>query len=168
METEATSMMIHPTEPCIAIGDKVGKINFWYCFEKEQRSNPVTTSLHWHAHAVNCLAFTSADYLLSGGEEGVLVVWQLETEHKDFLPRLASDILSIAVSPDQTLYALVHKDNTIRIVSATNMKIKQEIVGLKCGMKYLLKLSIKLTKNYYNSSIKSRQVSIKHWYRSRS
>jgi hypothetical protein len=35
-------------------------------------------------------------YLYSGGEEGVLVVWQLATGFKDFVPRLGAAITHVA------------------------------------------------------------------------
>jgi NET1-associated nuclear protein 1 (U3 small nucleolar RNA-associated protein 17) len=35
-------------------------------------------------------------YLYSGGEEGVLVVWQLGSGHKDFVPRLGAAIAHVA------------------------------------------------------------------------
>ena len=45
--------------------------------------------MHWHAHAVNALAFNSdGTYLLSGGDEAVLVVWQLSTGDRRYFPRL--------------------------------------------------------------------------------
>ncbi|CCG23745.1 Nan1 U3 snoRNP protein [Candida orthopsilosis Co 90-125] len=43
----------------------------------------------WHIDQVNALQFShDNNYLLSGGVEKVLVFWQLETEKKQFLPRL--------------------------------------------------------------------------------
>ncbi|KAI5962880.1 NAN1 [Candida margitis] len=43
----------------------------------------------WHIDQVNALQFShDNNYLLSGGAEKVLVFWQLETEKKQFLPRL--------------------------------------------------------------------------------
>lgn len=134
-------MALHPNEHCIATGDVNGKIVMWYFMEKTHNetlssssAKPISTTLHWHAHRVLSLAFTmDGSYLLSGGEEGVLVLWQLQTRHKDFLPRLGSHIVSISVSPDQTLMALGHQDNTIRIASTVNMTVKQAVMGLKCA-----------------------------------
>jgi hypothetical protein len=37
-----------------------------------------TTTAHWHSHAVWCTAFSpSGSFLFSGGEEAVVVVWQV-------------------------------------------------------------------------------------------
>lgn len=39
----------------------------------------------------------------AGGREGVLVVWQLDTGKKKFLPRIGSPLLYILLSPDSSL-----------------------------------------------------------------
>ncbi|PIA13730.1 hypothetical protein COEREDRAFT_48418, partial [Coemansia reversa NRRL 1564] len=69
--------------------------------------------------------------MLSGGEEGVLVFWQLLTDSRDYLPRLGSDIVGISVSPDQMSYAVMLRDNTIRIFSAVNRSLISSLQGLK-------------------------------------
>lgn len=128
-----TCLAFHPTEGCIATGDERGRITLWYCFGKNV-DRPVTTTMHWHAHQVAALAFTSdGTYLLSGGEESVLVIWQLQTGFKQFLPRLGSEIKHITVSPDQGLYAIGHQDNSINIIRSVDLKIKTVIQGLKFG-----------------------------------
>ncbi|KAI1317106.1 hypothetical protein EDD11_008993 [Mortierella claussenii] len=126
-----TSLAFHPTEGCIATGDERGRITLWYCFGKNV-DRPVTTTLHWHAHQVAALTFTTdGSYLLSGGEESVLVIWQLQTGHKQFLPRLGSEIKHITVSPDQGLYAIGHQDNSVNVIRSVDLKIKTAIQGLK-------------------------------------
>ncbi|ORY00710.1 WD40 repeat-like protein [Basidiobolus meristosporus CBS 931.73] len=127
-----TCIAFHPTEPCIATGDERGRIVLWYCLSEDTMERPVTSVMHWHAHKVNHIAFTDDGvYMVSGGEEAVLVVWQLQTGHRQFLPRLGSEIKSIVISPDQSLYAVGHLDNSVRIVSAVDLSIKQAIQGLK-------------------------------------
>ncbi|KAF9432034.1 hypothetical protein BGZ76_011388 [Entomortierella beljakovae] len=126
-----TCLAFHPTEGCIATGDERGRITLWYCFGKNV-DRPVTTTMHWHAHQVAALNFTSdGTYLLSGGEEAVLVIWQLQTGFKQFLPRLGSEIKHITVSPDQALYAIGHQDNSINVIRSVDLKIKTVIQGLK-------------------------------------
>ncbi|CAK9780920.1 WD40 repeat-like protein [Cutaneotrichosporon oleaginosum] len=60
-----------------------------------------TTSLHWHAHAVAAIAFTTAGaQILSVGEESVLVQWHLASGNREYIPRLGGrPILSVAVRP---------------------------------------------------------------------
>ncbi|KAG0370671.1 WD40-repeat-containing domain protein [Gamsiella multidivaricata] len=126
-----TCLAFHPTEGCIATGDERGRITLWYCFGKNV-DRPVTTIMHWHAHKVAALTFTSdGTYLLSGGEEAVLVIWQLNTGFKQFLPRLGSEIKHITVSPDQGFYAIGHQDNSVNVIRSVDLKIKTVIQGLK-------------------------------------
>ena len=49
--------------------------------------------------------------MLSGGQEGVLVMWQYKTHHQEFLPRLGAPINHLAVSPDDSLTAVSQNEN---------------------------------------------------------
>ena len=49
--------------------------------------------------------------MLSGGQEGVLVMWQYKTHHQEFLPRLGAPINHLAVSPDDSLSAVSQNEN---------------------------------------------------------
>merc|ERR1712130_683475 len=96
----------------------------WYRFDSPE---PIKSKYHWHQRRVKSLAFTpDGSYLLSGGDECVLVMWQLETGHKSFLPRIGSAIRHISVSPTGRSYALSCVDNAIRFVNAVENKIKFE------------------------------------------
>jgi len=60
----------------VAVGDDFGKI---YLVHLGSKSVTVQT-LHWHAHRVHSLLFVpETPYLLSAGEESVVVQWHLET-----------------------------------------------------------------------------------------
>ncbi|RKP27953.1 WD40-repeat-containing domain protein [Syncephalis pseudoplumigaleata] len=94
----------------------------------------LSTSFHWHAFAVRTIEFTSDGiHMLSGGTEGVMVIWHMRSGTKKFLPHLGADISSIAVSPDQNLYAIAQQDNAIRVVNALDLTMKQIVQGLKIG-----------------------------------
>ena len=147
-----TSLAFHPRDPYLATGDATGKIVLWYnCLpaaapaasvsaSAPSSSSPVVSLLHWHAHAVSCLSFTvDGSYLLSGGEEAVMVVWQLETGQKQFIPRLLAPLRSIVVSHDNLSYALLHDDNAVRIVSAVTSRITRCLQGLQCAHSLRLK-----------------------------
>lgn len=126
---QITSVDIHPTENYIAVGDASGKITFWYTVG---RIKPVTSTVHWHANSVKCVKFTQDGvYLLSGGHEAVLVIWQLETRTKQFLPHLGSEILNISISADQLSYLLHLKENSLKIVSAVDLQVKNVLNGIK-------------------------------------
>ncbi|KAI3627916.1 NAN1 [Malassezia furfur] len=115
-ESRLTALAFHPdaSTPRFATGEANGKIRIWYCLEQfaaagrvpEQATDAVpTTTLHWHAHAVAALQFTwDGAQLLSGGEEGVLVVWKLSSgnavgaDAREFVPRLGAGIVAVAVA----------------------------------------------------------------------
>lgn len=84
---DLTTVAIHPQNKYIATGDVEGQIVLWHDFTSKE--DVKCTHLHWHAHSVSALNFSNDGiYLLSGGEEAVLVLWQLDTGSKQFLPRL--------------------------------------------------------------------------------
>ena len=143
-----TSLAFHPRDSYVVTGDATGRIILWHqCFPFPAASTstaaatatavtaqPVSSILHWHSHAVAATAFThDGAYLLSGGEEGVMVAWQMETGHKQFIPRLLSSIRSIVVSASNLQYALMHADNAIRIVSAVSSRVSRSIQGMEIG-----------------------------------
>lgn len=57
------------------------------------------------------LTFIAGSNMLSGGQEGVLVMWQYKTHHREFLPRLGAPINHLAVSPDDSLTAVSQNEN---------------------------------------------------------
>lgn len=127
-----TTIAFHPTDPLLATGDQKGQIVLWHRFD--DADSLVTSSLHWHAHEVSSLAFTDdGAYMLSGGEEAVLVFWQLATGHRHYLPRLGNKIQHIAISPCGSFYLLSCADNTVRIINAVTSKVTQQVRGLAHG-----------------------------------
>ncbi|KAJ2356238.1 NET1-associated nuclear protein 1 [Coemansia erecta] len=135
MEERVSAVAFHPSEPVLAVGDWRGRIVFWFCVDESAEDSEdrhiVRRTHHWHAHRVNAIAFAGDALMLSGGEEGVLVLWQLATETRDYLPRLGSDIVGIAASPDGLRYAVTLRDNTVRVVSAVDRTLVSLLQGLK-------------------------------------
>ncbi|KAI0045205.1 WD40 repeat-like protein [Auriscalpium vulgare] len=135
-----TCMAFHPSEEYFATGDAVGNIRLWYCLDetiavhaaKVEKRAP-TTTLHWHAHAVASIAFTpNGAYLLSGGEESVLVIWQLQSGKREFVPRVGSPIVSVAVSrAGEEEYLLGLADATFVFVSAARLKVTRSYSRIK-------------------------------------
>ncbi|KAK7474309.1 hypothetical protein BaRGS_00034444 [Batillaria attramentaria] len=123
-----TCVASHPTECCLATGHKNGNITFWWnYFSNDKR---VTSSSHWHSLPVQTLAFTpEGSCLLSGGHECVLVKWQMNSEQREYLPRLGAPLCGIAPSPDGTLYATSHTDNVIQLITS-NFHLNYAIRGL--------------------------------------
>ncbi|KAJ6604806.1 WD40 repeat-like protein [Mycena vulgaris] len=128
-----TCLAFHPSEDYFATGDEKGNIRVWYCLNDQVPVKPVgvekktqTTTLHWHAHAVSSIAFTpNGAYLLSGGEESVLVIWQLHTGKREFLPRIGSPIKTIKE------YLLGLADATYAFVGAASLKISRSYSRIK-------------------------------------
>jgi len=127
------------TNKHIAAGDVSGRIIIWTGLEAAAASAENGTlpqdgnagmsiaTIHWHAHPVAALCFSQdGRYLLSGGEEAVLVVWQLLTLKRTYLPRLGGPISHIACVPDDpTKYIVGQKNNVIRVVSLAAMQVRQ-------------------------------------------
>ena len=91
-------------------------------------------TLHWHAHALRNVAVSAlSGQLFSAGEEGVVVIWNLETNQPSFIPRVASAIRSFAVTRDGTRLFACCGDNCVRWVDAAQCEIRGEITGLALG-----------------------------------
>ena len=139
-----TCLATHPVDDYFATGDVKGNIRIWYCLNRDLPVNATgvekksdTTSLHWHAHAVSSLTFTSnGAYLLSGGEEAVLVVWQLRTGRKEFVPRVGAPIRTVSLSNPvngDPEYLLGLADATYTFVNADSLKVSRSYSRIKLG-----------------------------------
>lgn len=108
-------------EKSICIGDNQGKIHFIMDITDK---NYLLYTKHWHSHMVNDLLLDpNNDYLYSCGQEGVVVIWNIHTWVKNFLPRLGEPILKMRVSNDSKNMICYLKNNSIVFISLTYMKI---------------------------------------------
>jgi WD40 repeat protein len=134
---EISVLAIHPTAPCVAIGDLAGRITVhqWGGAVTQVGGLPkqhTSTVLHWHSHSVAGLDFNSdGHYLLSGGQEAVLVVWQLGTGKKSFLPRLGGAVGQIRGDRVGSLCAVALLDNSIRLVDISALEQRWRYFGLQ-------------------------------------
>ena len=137
-----TCLTFHPFEEYFATGDDKGNIRLWYCLNNNLAVNArgvekrtQTTSLHWHAHAVSSVTFTpNGAYLLSGGEEAVLVIWQLHTGKKEFVPRVGAPISTVSISRSRISeeeYLLGLADSTYAFISSASLKITRSYSRIK-------------------------------------
>lgn len=156
-ETQLSCLAIHPTDHFVATGDVKGKIHFYYCLDsawwkeraekqREQGSSLAangpspSVTLHWHAHPVGALNFAAnGSSLISGGEEAVLVNWQLRSGNKkNFLPRLGAPVVGLSVTLTTAErgqeIAVTLRDGTILFIPNQSMAIKRSIAGIKWGM----------------------------------
>jgi WD40 repeat protein len=124
----------HGTLPQVITGDERGHVVVWHVLGDRIPSQPVRTSLHWHAHPVRCLAASQdGTTLLSGGREGVLVFWQLVNGQRTFLPRLGAPIEHICISPNGQRIAVALNDNVVRFINYIDMTLGPSLVGLLAG-----------------------------------
>lgn len=102
------------------------------------RDDPVTTTVHWHAHRVGAITFDSSGaHMYSGGQEMVLVIWQLESGKKDWLPRLPAPIIGMSHTPDETLLAIRCSDNTIKLINSRSRLLQVAVEGVNLTTPYL-------------------------------
>lgn len=139
-----TCLAFHPTEDYFATGDVRGIIRLWYCLDagltkaSGVQRTAQTTTMHWHSHAVSSVAFTAnGAYLLSGGEESVLVIWQLHTAEKEFVPRVGAPISHVALSRNvegEEEYLLALADASYVFVRSGTLKVSRSIARIRIGM----------------------------------
>lgn len=79
--------------------------------------------LHWHRGPANAVKWSlDGNYLISGGEETTLIIWQLQTGRKQELPHLTGAIDCLTVSPSGTSYALLLADNSVMVLSTSELQ----------------------------------------------
>jgi NET1-associated nuclear protein 1 (U3 small nucleolar RNA-associated protein 17) len=99
---------------------------------KHQMTCVKFTLLHWHAHGVLSLAITpDCGFLLSGGEESVVVCWHLPINNvKKMIPRVGAPIVNIACSLDGMIYILGLLSNVIKAVNVISSQTLHVFRGL--------------------------------------
>ena len=121
-----------------AVGLKSGEIMLYEdllfkLIGKEKKTATVDISariLHWHRAAVSSVKWSrDGNYLISGGTETVLVIWNLDTNQQQYLPHLSSEILNISVSPQGSSYALRLSDNSVMVLSTANLEAATNVSG---------------------------------------
>jgi len=126
-----TTIAVSHHKGIVAVGHEDGKISilsnipeFLRGFAKSKVAKSTTVNIaihHWHAHSVLALAFSGDSRLLfSGGEENVLVVWDLVKSSKSFLPRLGAPVVKLVGfnQPERMNQVLVCTvDHTLRLVN---------------------------------------------------
>ncbi|KAI1414037.1 sporulation protein [Hypoxylon sp. FL1857] len=99
---------------------------------KGHRSSLQPRKYHWHRRAVHALKWSrDGHYIISGGSESTLVLWQLDTQKMDFLPHLSATIENIVVSQRGSAYVLHLDDNSVIVLSTAEMKPTTYISGIQ-------------------------------------
>ncbi|GIJ91589.1 hypothetical protein Asppvi_010557 [Aspergillus pseudoviridinutans] len=100
--------------------------------DSDDNKGPAPRRLHWHRGPVNAVRWSKdGNYIISGGDESVMVLWQLDTGRKQFLPHLSSPICNLVVSTTGKAYILKLADNCIIVLSATELQPYVTITGLQ-------------------------------------
>jgi NET1-associated nuclear protein 1 (U3 small nucleolar RNA-associated protein 17) len=147
-------------ELVVAVGDERGQIHVWRFPSATSTSGddselirphpaqPIA-KLHWHAHSVHSLCFsTDGTHLYSGGEEAVLVQWNLQLSgggaDKQFLPRLGGTLRRLSYKlnsglltatqlsyQQQPIVACALDDNSVKLIALVQMQVCLAVQGLK-------------------------------------
>lgn len=106
---DVTCVAVHPRTPEFVIGDSIGQL-----FRYHGAGAATTSKMHWHAHAVRCVAYSAdGNFLVSGGEECVFVSWHVESGRRSYLPRRSAPLESIATRADGAGYAIALADHVL-------------------------------------------------------
>lgn len=143
-----TALAFSQDDEILACGDSSGRIVMWHGFaravkklQKEAQGEDAevngdalpSTTHHWHSRAVGCLHFSGdGAHLFSGGEEAVLVVWNIKDGTKTYLPRLGAPLTKIIPRrEDPSRLALFAADNAVRLVNVASMSVEGTIQGIR-------------------------------------
>ncbi|KAI1204819.1 sporulation protein [Annulohypoxylon truncatum] len=125
----------------IAVGCARGAVFFyndlvlqlrWLHSSKGHRTSLQPRKYHWHRKAVHAIKWSrDGNYIISGGSESTLVLWQLDTQKMDFLPHLPATIENIVVSERGSAYVVHLDDNSVIVLSTAEMKPTTYISGIQ-------------------------------------
>jgi len=73
----------------------------------------------------------TGNYVISGGSETVLVIWQLDTGKKQFLPHMSATIQSLVISPSGSSYGVRLADNSTMVLSTAELLPTANIAGIQ-------------------------------------
>lgn len=75
--------------------------------------------------------------MISGGSEGTLVIWQMDTMNRDYLPHLSDSIENIVVSADGASYVVHLDDNSTLILSTSELRPTAYVSGIQSSVSNL-------------------------------
>lgn len=90
---------------------------------------------HWHRRAVHAVKWSrDGAYMISGGSENSLVIWQMDTAKRDYLPHLSGSIENLVVSADGSSYVVHLDDNSTMILSTAEMRPTAYVSGIQSAV----------------------------------
>ncbi|TVY59501.1 U3 small nucleolar RNA-associated protein 17 [Lachnellula cervina] len=91
--------------------------------------------LHWHRQEVQTVKWSlDGNYIISGGTETVLVLWQLDTGKQQFLPHMSATIQNVVVAPSGSSYGIQLADNSALILSTAELQPTTNIAGIQASV----------------------------------
>ncbi|KAH8597437.1 hypothetical protein B0O99DRAFT_650838 [Bisporella sp. PMI_857] len=92
----------------------------------------IPRKLHWHRQSVHTVKWSlDGNYIISGGTETVLLLWQLETGKHQFLPHMSSTIQNVVISPTGSSYAVQLAENSAMVLSTAELKPTASFAGIQ-------------------------------------
>ncbi|MCJ1309607.1 hypothetical protein MMC25_003267 [Agyrium rufum] len=107
--------------------------------ERHRQGRISPQRLHWHRNGLGAVRWSrDGNYVISGGSETVLVLWQMDTLQKQVLPHLQAPIESIVISPSGTSYGIRLANNSALVLSTAELEPIVNIVGIPLNLRKLL------------------------------
>ncbi|KAL0935345.1 WD domain-containing protein [Colletotrichum truncatum] len=104
---------------------------------KSKKDSLQARKYHWHRRAVHSVKWSKdGHYMISGGSENVLVLWQMDTGRMDHIPHLSGSIENVVVSPTGSSYAVHLDDNSAMVLSTAEMKPTTYISGIQSAARF--------------------------------
>lgn len=123
--TVITSMKANETKGVLCVGDNNGRLTYYNSVLKNFNDKNI---FHWHSGQVSALDFANCgEMVLSGGLEGVIVVWYYGGAKKDFCPRVEGEITEIQANADGDKIALKLSNNVVKVISLSNFEPLDEV-----------------------------------------
>ncbi|KAJ5128434.1 hypothetical protein N7526_006600 [Penicillium atrosanguineum] len=125
---EAVDLVVGESDGSILIYQDI--LNTLFGRNTDKKFSP--RKMHWHRGPVSTVRWSmDGNYIISGGQESVLVLWQLDTGRKQFLPHLSSPICNVIVSPSGNSYVVKLADNSVMVMSTREMQPSATVTGLQ-------------------------------------
>eukprot|EP00612_Vaucheria_litorea_P000032 CAMPEP_0171451990 /NCGR_PEP_ID=MMETSP0945-20130129/274_1 /TAXON_ID=109269 /ORGANISM="Vaucheria litorea, Strain CCMP2940" /LENGTH=593 /DNA_ID=CAMNT_0011976561 /DNA_START=376 /DNA_END=2154 /DNA_ORIENTATION=+ len=106
-----------------------GIILVWYSLFEKYSYN--ISYMHWHSHTISSMCFSpDGSQLYSGGEEGVLVQWNLKRNIKQFFARLGAPIKNLGISSEGSCIAISTEDNHLSLLDTLKWSLAWKIENL--------------------------------------
>ncbi|KAL2755054.1 hypothetical protein ACRALDRAFT_1077183 [Sodiomyces alcalophilus JCM 7366] len=104
---------------------------------KSKKEEIQARKVHWHRRAVHTVKWSrDGHYMISGGSENALVLWQVDTAKQNLLPHLPGSIENVTVSPSGSSYAVHLDDNSAMVISTSELKPTTYVSGIQSAARY--------------------------------